>query len=141
MFDLWWEAGSRIVADGSMACRVIIVEDHAESAEGLAELMMLWGYEPHVDGEGRRALELVGSVDPHVVIADIGLPGMDGHELARRIRRGLGGADIFLVALSGACDEDGAYTESGFDHRLVKPVDLDLLERLLDRQMRRSIST
>src|SRR5262245_53778909 len=126
--------------NGSTACRVIIVEDHAESAEGLAELMALWGYEPHVAGDGRQALELVESVDPHVVIADIGLPGMDGHELARRIRR-CGGTDIFLVALSGACDEDGAYTDSGFDHRLVKPVDLDVLERLLDTQTRRSLST
>jgi DNA-binding response OmpR family regulator len=129
------------VPNGSMACRVIIVEDHPESAEGLAELMALWGYEPHVAGDGRRALELVEAVDPHVVIADIGLPGMDGHELARRIRRGSGGSDIFLVALSGASDEDGAYTESGFDHRLVKPVDLDILERLLDAQTRRSIAT
>ena len=129
------------MADGSLACRVIIVEDHAESAEGLAELMTLWGYEPHVAGDGRRALELVASLDPHVVIADIGLPGMDGHELARHIRRASGGSTIFLVALSGSSDEDGVYTESGFDHRLVKPVDLDMLERLLETQMRRSIAT
>jgi len=123
-----------------MACRVIIVEDHAESAEGLAELMALWGYEPHVAGDGERALELVECVAPDVVIADIGLPGMDGHELARRIRRGAGGSEILLVALSGASDEDGAYDDSGFDHRLVKPVDFDVLERLLETGPRRSVS-
>jgi DNA-binding response OmpR family regulator len=124
-----------------MAYRVIIVEDHAESAEGLAELMALWGYEPHVASDGERALELLGVIDPHVVISDIGLPGMDGHELARRIRRAEGGAQIVLVALTGVCEEDDAYDDSGFDYRLVKPVDLDVLERLLETETRRSVAT
>jgi DNA-binding response OmpR family regulator len=122
-----------------MAYRVIIVEDHAESAEGLAELLSLWGYEPHLAGNGERALELIEAVDPHIVISDIGLPGMNGHELARRIRRAAGGAEVVLVALTGVTDDAAGFGASDFDHTLVKPVDLDVLERLLETETRRNI--
>lgn len=122
-----------------MAYRVIIVEDHAESAEGLAELMSIWGYEPHVAGDGEQALQLVEAVTPHVVISDIGLPGMDGHELARRIRGVAGGADIVLVALTGIADHADSFFGSEFDHRLVKPVDIDALHLLLETRTRRSL--
>ena len=122
-----------------MAYRVIIVEDHAESAEGLAELLSLWGYEPHLAGDGEGALELIDAVDPHIVISDIGLPGMNGHELARRIRSAPGGAEVVLVALTGVADDAAAFGASDFDHTLVKPVDLDVLERLLATETRRNI--
>jgi CheY-like chemotaxis protein len=118
-----------------MTYRVIIVEDHEESAEGLAELMAVWGYEPYVAMDGERALELVAAVAPHVVISDIGLPGMDGHELARRIRSASGGAGILLVALTGSSDRE-TLADPNFDHTLVKPVELDVLERLLQNETR-----
>src|SRR5215510_5849945 len=98
-----------------MTYRVIIVEDHEESAEGLAEL--------------------VAAVAPHVVISDIGLPGMDGHELARKIRNASGGAGILLVALTGSSDRE-TLADPNFDHTLVKPVELDVLERLLQNGTR-----
>jgi DNA-binding response OmpR family regulator len=123
-----------------MTYRVIIVEDHEESAEGLAELMAIWGYEPHVATDGERALELLEVIAPHVVISDIGLPGMDGHELARRIRSVSGGADILLVALTGASDRK-TLAESNFDHTLIKPVELDVLERLLESETRRRVAS
>jgi DNA-binding response OmpR family regulator len=123
-----------------MTYRVIIVEDHEESAEGLAELMAIWGYEPHVATDGERALELLEAVAPHVVISDIGLPGMDGHELASRIRSLSGGADILLVALTGASDRK-TLADSNFDHTLVKPVELDVLERLLKNETRRRVAS
>jgi DNA-binding response OmpR family regulator len=123
-----------------MTYRVIIVEDHEESAEGLAELMAIWGYEPHVATDGERALELLEAVAPHVVISDIGLPGMDGHELARRIRSVPGGASILLIALTGASDRK-TLADSNFDHTLVKPVELDVLERLLENETRRSVAS
>ena len=118
-----------------MTYRVVIVEDHEESAEGLAELMAVWGYEPYVAMDGERALELVAAVAPQVVISDIGLPGMDGFELARRIRAASGGAGILLVALTGTSDRE-ALADSNFDHTLVKPVELDVLERLLANETR-----
>lgn len=119
-----------------MTYRVIIVEDHEESAEGLSELMAVWGYESHIATNGERALELIEAVAPHVVISDIGLPGMDGHELARRIRKASGGAGILLVALTGTSDGE-TLADSNFDHTLVKPVELDVLERLLENETRR----
>src|SRR5262245_4800533 len=114
-----------------MSYRVIIVDDHADSAEGLAELMAIWGYE--------HALELLEVVDQHIVISDIGLPGMHGYELARRIRATASGSDVILVALTGYYGED-AFADSDFDHMLLKPVDIDLLARLLERETRRSAS-
>jgi CheY-like chemotaxis protein len=119
-----------------MTCRVIIVEDHAETAEGLAELLAIWGYEPHVARDGERALEMVAAVDPQIIVSDIGLPGMDGYEFARRVRADRG-SEIVLVALTGSVDDD-EFDDSGFDHQLVKPVDLDALERLLETESRRS---
>src|SRR5262249_62104727 len=104
-----------------MTYRVIIVEDHEESAEGLAELMAVWGYEPYVAMDGERALELVAAVAPHVVISDIGLPGMDGHELARKIRNASGGAGILLVALTGSAAR-GTPSRPQLSHTPRQPV-------------------
>ena len=87
----------------------------------------------------RRRDGALGHVDravaPQVVISDIGLPGMDGHELARRIRSASGGAGILLVALTGTSDRE-TLADPNFDHTLVKPVELDVLERLLENETR-----
>jgi CheY-like chemotaxis protein len=120
-----------------MAYRVLIVDDHVESAEGLAELLATWGYDPHVAGDGERALELVEAIAPQAVVTDIILPGIDGHELARRIRTMPRGRETLLVALTGAGD-DRDFAASGFDHRLRKPVAVHELELLLDTGRRRS---
>src|SRR5262249_38734942 len=72
---------------------------------------------------------------PHVVISAIGLPGMDGHELARKIRNASGGAGILLVALTGSSDRE-TLADPHFDHTPVKPVELALLERLLQNGTR-----
>jgi CheY-like chemotaxis protein len=117
-----------------MACRVLVVEDHAESAEALLELLGMWGYEAHTAEDGERALDALERLHPDVVIADIGLPGMDGHELARRVRRAPGQGSTLLIALTGYGGSVSEFTASGFDHHLVKPVDLNSLERLLARR-------
>lgn len=117
-----------------MGRRVLVVEDHADSAQGLAELLALWGHEPYVTADGEEALARVDEIAPEVVLADIGLPGMDGYELARRLRQAPGGDALMLVALTGfeSEHEDRDCAASGFDHHLRKPVDLDTLERLLE---------
>jgi DNA-binding response OmpR family regulator len=112
------------------ACRVVIVEDHAETAEGLAELLGIWGFESHVAPNGERALDMVDELAPHAVLSDIMLPGIDGYELASIIRHKVG-SDVLLIALTG-CDDAVDFAAAGFDHRLMKPVDLDALERLLE---------
>ena len=116
-----------------MTCRVLIVEDHQETAEGLAELLAIWGFETHVAPSGETALQLVEEVEPQVVLSDIGLPGMDGYELARLIRH-KGDTDMLMVALTGS-DEAVDFVAAGFDHRLVKPIDLDVLQRLLETRI------
>jgi CheY-like chemotaxis protein len=115
-----------------MSCRVLVVEDHAESAEALLELLGMWGYEAHTAEDGEGALDVVQTLHPDVVIADIGLPGIDGHELARRVRRIPGQGGTLLIALTGYAGSAREFAASGFDHYLQKPVDLSNLERLLE---------
>lgn len=110
--------------------RVLVVEDHPESAEGLAVLFDIWGYEAHVAHDGAQALVLARDVAPEVVVADIGLPDVDGVELARTIRTLVVGGPPFLIALTGRRTEEVARL-GVFDHVLRKPVDIPALERVL----------
>ena len=115
--------------------RVLVVEDHPESAEGLAVLLDIWGYEAHVAHDGGGALALARDVAPEVVVADIGLPGMDGIELARAIRTLVTSNPPFLIALTGRRVEEIAQL-GVFDHVLRKPVDVQELERVLHDRSR-----
>ncbi len=115
-----------------MSHRVLIVDDHVESAEGLAELLDIWGHEAHVAHDGAGALAIAPRVQPTLALLDLGLPGMDGCELARRLRAA-GLTEVTLVALTGSNtpDDRARVTAAGFAHHLVKPVDLQQLQRLL----------
>jgi CheY-like chemotaxis protein len=112
--------------------RILVVDDHVESAHGLAELLGLWGHETHVAHDGPSALAAATRLHPTVALLDLGLPGMDGCTLARRLRE-LALPAILLVALTGsdAPDDRTRIAAAGFDHHFVKPVDFDRLERLL----------
>lgn len=109
--------------------RILLVEDHEDSAESLATLLRLLGHEVRVATDGFSALETVSTFQPEVALLDIGLPGMDGHELATRLRRLPGFERVLLLALSGyGLDADRRRSrEAGFDGHFVKPVDLDAL--------------
>jgi two-component system CheB/CheR fusion protein len=112
--------------------KILLVEDNPDGAEGTAAVLRLWGHEVEVAVDARTALEIVRRFRPDVVLSDLGLPGMDGYELGRRLRSNGPGAPI-LVALSGygrAEDRDRSRA-AGFDHHFVKPPDLAALERLL----------
>lgn len=116
--------------------RIVIVEDNADSAE----MMCLWltraGYVCETCGDGLEGVALIDRVRPHVAIVDIGLPGIDGLELARRVRLRPEHADVFLVAYSGYGqreDRENALA-AGFDEHLVKPVDFATLQALLGRR-------
>ena len=118
----------------SPALRVLIVDDHADTAESLALLLRRRGYETYVASDGARGLEAAGALRPQAVLLDLGLPLFDGFEVARRLRAGPDGGGITLVAVSGRAspeDEDRSRA-AGFDHFLVKPVDFDQLERALE---------
>jgi len=113
--------------------RILVVDDHHDSAESLATLLRLLGHEVRVVYDGPAALETARTFKPQVGLLDIGMPGMDGVELARRLRRDPELKDALLVALTGyGRDEDRQRSsEAGFDAHLVKPVDVPALNALL----------
>ncbi len=114
--------------------RVLVVDDLADSAESLARLLRRWGHEVHIAHDGPSALLAATRTAPEVVLLDIGLPGMDGYEVARRLRDDPARHGIVLVALTGyGQSSDRRHARAaGFDQHLVKPVDVALLRSLLE---------
>jgi signal transduction histidine kinase/ActR/RegA family two-component response regulator len=114
-------------------CRILIVEDNADAAESLRTLLELDGHEVRTERTGAAALEAARGFQPEVVLCDIGLPGLDGYEVARALRCAPGGTEPLLIALTGyAADADHERTaRAGFDHHFAKPPDLERLNRLL----------
>ena len=113
---------------------MLIVEDNQDAADSLAVLLKLWGYLMAVAYSGEQALEAARAAPPRVVLLDIGLPGIDACETARRLREAAA-APPELVALTGfgQDDERRRCRAAGVAHYLVKPVDLAELRRLLTR--------
>ena len=113
--------------------RILVVDDNTDAAELMAELFQRSGHSIAVAHDGPSALEVAATFAPEVAILDIGLPIMDGYELARRLREQLG-ATVHLVALTGygqASDRDRAKA-AGFDVHLVKPVDAAALRAAIN---------
>jgi CheY-like chemotaxis protein len=115
--------------------RVLVVEDNPDAAESLTVLLEVLGHRVRAVHDGVGALEVARANVPDVMLVDIGLPGIDGFEVARRIRRITGGDRILLVALTGyGREEDRERTQkAGFDYHLTKPVEVDALEGLVAR--------
>ena len=111
---------------------ILLVEDHADAREALQALLELEGYEVVTAAEGLAALEIARAKHPDIALIDIGLPGLDGYEVARRLRAAEGSRPI-LVALTGYSQpQDLRDAEAaGFNAHLVKPVDADDLTRVL----------
>jgi PAS domain S-box-containing protein len=114
--------------------RVLVVDDNADAAEMLADILTELGHEVAIAHDGVRALALGASFRPHYAVLDIGLPVMDGYELARRLRAEVDhDRAMRLIALTGYGQESdrARAIDAGFDHHLVKPVPLDGLLALL----------
>jgi PAS domain S-box-containing protein len=113
--------------------RVLIVDDNADAALMLQTVLEQLGYSVQVASDGPSALAAVQNGDPAIVLLDIGLPVMDGYEVARRLRATSGTRRLRLIALTGyGQDADRQRSlDAGFDYHLVKPVDLEVLEKLL----------
>jgi CheY-like chemotaxis protein len=120
-------------AEEASGVHILIVEDNEDGRESLRELLELWGHHVSVAGNGPEGVEMAFSVRPEVALIDIGLPGLDGNEVARRIRELLGGDDIALIAMTGygQPEDRRRALQAGFDRYLVKPVDPAELSRLL----------
>jgi CheY-like chemotaxis protein len=115
--------------------RVLIVEDNPDARRLMHRLLQTWGYDTRVAEDGPSGVEAALAHRPVVALIDLGLPGIDGYEVARRIRAGSGGAAVRLVALTGYGeleDRDRA-ADAGFDLHLLKPVHPDrLLQALVE---------
>jgi PAS domain S-box-containing protein len=113
--------------------RVLLVEDNVDAADALAELLRMWGHEVEVVHDGASAVAKAGEARPDVVLLDIGLPGMDGYQVAGALRALPHLQGALLVALTGYGQEADRKRSAaaGFDHHLVKPVDLEELKRLI----------
>jgi two-component system CheB/CheR fusion protein len=109
--------------------KIVVVEDNADSRELLCELLTRVGFECHTAENGLEAIALIEQVDPDVAILDVGLPEMDGYEVARRLRANPRWINLFLIALTGygrSADRRTSH-DAGFDEHLVKPVQPDRL--------------
>ena len=114
--------------------KILVVDDQVDAASVLARLLRTRGHQARSTGDGASALEAIAVERPDVVLLDIGLPGMNGYEIARRIKADTSLTSILLVALTGyGQDADIRLArEAGFDHHLVKPTDLEAIEALFD---------
>jgi CheY-like chemotaxis protein len=114
------EAGSK---------RVLVVDDNADAAELLAEVLQTRGHATRVAYDAISALAMAARFAPEVALLDLGLPEMDGYELARRIRALPGSGGLRLIALTGygQSNDRRRSSEAGFDDHLVKPVDIDVI--------------
>jgi two-component system CheB/CheR fusion protein len=112
----------------------VVVEDNGDTREMLCELLARAGFDCTSAESGGAALERIDEARPDIAILDVGLPGMDGFELARRIRGDSRHSGICLIALTGygQASDRVAAREAGFDAHLVKPVRAEQLVRLLD---------
>ncbi len=121
-------------APGATGLRLLVVDDNHDAASSLAMLQELEGHQTRTASSGEEALRVAEEFRPDAVLLDIGLPDLDGLEVARRLRRSEATRTAFLVALTGyGSEQDRARTrEAGFDEHLVKPGDLDLLRKLLE---------
>jgi CheY-like chemotaxis protein len=113
--------------------RVLVVDDNEDSAASLGMLLEFLGTDVQIAHDGATALTIIESYRPDVVLLDIGMPGMDGFEVARRVRQHVDFNNILLIALTGwGQSEDRDRTRNaGFDHHLVKPADITALQSLL----------
>ena len=115
--------------------RVLVADDNRDAAESLGLVLRFMGYEVSIAYGGAEALEIGARERPRVAIIDIGMPGMSGHEVARRMRREAWGRNAILVALTGwGQDTDKqAARAAGFDDHLTKPVDPDGVEAVITK--------
>ena len=115
--------------------KVLVVDDNADGAETLSLLLELSGYEVRTASDGLSALAVAEAFRPHAILLDIGLPVLDGYEVARRLRSHAELGKVLLIALTGyGPDADRERSQqAGFDHYFVKPTDPRVLCDVLGR--------
>lgn len=126
-------APSSTESSSTAAQRVLLVDDNADAVESMEILLQAFGYEVATALHPELALAKLETFAPAAAVIDIGLPGMDGYQLATEIRRRLAGKPMRLIAFTGygGPDDIARAREAGFDAHLVKPVDIDRLLAVL----------
>ena len=120
--------------DSAPKRRLLVVDDNRDAAESMSMLLEMWGHEVAFAFDGPSALQTAEQWRPEAVFLDIGLPGMDGYEVAERLRELPQAKDAVLVAITGYGQDDDRMRSrrAGIDHHLVKPVAPDALRSLID---------
>ena len=126
------------MASKTRSYRVLVVDDNVDTANGMARLLKFSGHEVRVAHNGEEALQVAHEHRPEVMLLDIGLPGMDGYEVAEQLRAEEWSKDSVLIAVSGYGEQQARDRSkaAGFHHHLVKPVDFDTILALLGRYER-----
>jgi signal transduction histidine kinase/CheY-like chemotaxis protein len=121
--------------NGARTRRVLVADDNEDAGESLAMLLRLDGHEVEVTNNGTDAVALYDRMRPDVAILDIGMPGLSGYEVARRIRDRSKGKEVVLIAVTGWGQESdkARASEAGFDHHFTKPVEPEALSALLSK--------
>ena len=124
---------NRIGSPPRAALKILVADDSQDGADSLAFLLKAAGHDVYTAYDGRTAIELAEQHRPDVVLLDIGMPEVSGYDVARAIRREAWGRPMRLIALTGwgQAEHRRRSLEVGFDDHLVKPVELDLLENVL----------
>jgi CheY-like chemotaxis protein len=115
------------------ARRILVVDDNVDAADTMIMALELFGYEARAAHDGEGGLRLAAEFAPHVALLDIGLPDLNGYELARRIRTAPWGNGMLLIAATGWGQESDIQQahDAGFDRHLTKPIDFARLHELL----------
>jgi CheY-like chemotaxis protein len=125
-------------SEGSdLSLRVLIADDNEDAADMLAMILDSKGHEVRVAHDGLEAVSSAEAFEPDVALLDIGMPELDGHQVAAQIRK-IAGPSVMLVAITGWSEPGVAHgqTYAGFDHHLVKPIDLERLSACLTEQQK-----
>jgi len=126
-------AAERYTASGPGEFAILIVDDNRDATDSMAMLLAMEGYDVRVAYDGPQALEAVRTARPDVMLLDLGLPGMDGFQVAQRVRADPDNSSIVIVAVSGYGQEEhrSRSAQAGFDHHLVKPIEPAVVSELL----------
>jgi len=121
---------------GAAPRRVLVVDDNLDAAATLGTLLQLLGHAAHCLSDPHQVIETFEAFAPDIVFLDIGMPGLSGYDVARQLRAHPGGQKLMLVALTGwgQAEDRKRTTEAGFDHHIVKPADLDTIQRICNRE-------
>lgn len=120
----------------SKSLRILVVDDNQDTAQSMGELLEILGHQAQVAFDGTKAVEVATTFQPDIVLLDIGLPIIDGYEVARRMRAA-GLNSSLLIALTGYGREEDRERahQAGFDMHFTKPIELDTLQKVLEQRL------